>query len=125
MRFSRKQRKKKSFETGIVSLLIYSAAFILIIFLIVSNFRIMERRADIAAQIDRGRAQIYDLKDRLDKEEDDISDEYRIERIIREQLLMKKEGEEVVFITFPEEEIEEKEEKTLFLWWNPLTWKER
>ncbi len=128
MRFSKETKKKKSAEFKLAFVLVLSASLFLVIFLTVSNVRMFQRRADLNAQIREREEEISQLlekiKDTKKEEDEDLSD-YNLEKIIREQLLMKREGEEVVFITRSQAEIsddETEDEEEKFLWWNPLTW---
>jgi len=55
---------------------------------------------------------------------DGPDNDFMIEKMARERLLLKRPGEEVVFITSPESDPAEliEDEKEEFKWWNPFTW---
>ncbi len=97
--------------------------------LAVSNVRIYERRANLQNYINEKEEELRVLKERINETQesgpDGPDDDFMIEKMAREQLLLKRPGEEVIFITFPEtetgEEVEKEEKESI--WWNPLTWK--
>lgn len=96
--------------------------------LVWSNVQIHKRRVMLQEYIQREEEEKRVLRERIDRaREIDLSqpnNDFELERIAREQLLLKKPGEEVVFITFPEDTSPEKakEEVQQFIWWNPFTW---
>ncbi len=114
MKNFRKKKNKTSIGDRCISLLFSFAVLFLIIFLIISNFKIYQRRTDLGIQIEEKKEEIEELSEKIkgieEFEADDFDDDYRLEKIAREQLLLKKEGEEVIFITLPEETEDEKEE---------------
>ncbi len=125
----RKTIKKKRASSANFPLLAFLVTFFLVfavVVLAVSNFRIYEKRAALQSHIDEKESELEMLKQKMDqaKAPDGPDDDFMIEKIAREQLLLKRPGEEVVFITFPEaEEIEtDNEEEKRSVWWNPLTW---
>ncbi len=125
MRFSKKEKREKSFSSWLILFLFFSVFFFLVVFLIVSNIRMAQRRAELKVQIKEREDEISRIIRSAEEGEESYSDEYILEKIARDQFLMKKEGEEVVFINFPEEILYEDEEleKEQFIWWNPLTWR--
>jgi len=121
----RKKRRVQSSQnrTGII---IFGIVFLLIIgFLVVTNITIYRRRVLLKERIKIVSGQIQELKGEksvLQKEILAAESQERLEKTAREQLNLKKPGEEVVVITreqeLPEEE-GKKEEKTS---WNPKNW---
>ncbi len=124
----KRKKEKKSLEMRAISFLFSFAVIFLIFLLLVSNIRIHQRRSELKAQIEIKEQEMNELRLRADYLEgiNLTEEDYLIEKMAREQLLLKKEGEEVVVFSFPEE-VEEKEEEVIseFIWWNPLTWKIR
>ncbi|KPJ55280.1 hypothetical protein AMJ47_00155 [Parcubacteria bacterium DG_72] len=118
-----KNRTKK--KSSVKSILGYSAfvvaAVFIIIFLFVTNWRIYQRRIDLAKQVEELKAKVdasekryKDLKDN----ESSLGSEDHLEEVAREQLDMKKPGEEVVVVQKEEEETQpEQEEKKSWLEW--------
>ncbi len=125
---TRKKKEKSSLEIKVISFLFSSFLVFLIILLIVSNIKIHQRRIYLKSQMEEKEIEIERLMTNLQKlkEAGSIEEDYFIERIAREQLLLKKEGEEVVFFSFPEETENEKKKEDIpkreIIWWNPLTW---
>ncbi|MBZ1356456.1 MAG: septum formation initiator family protein [Candidatus Nealsonbacteria bacterium] len=124
----KRKKEKKSLEMRAISFLFSFAVIFLIFLLLVSNIRIHQRRSELKAQIEIKEQEMNELRLRADYLEgiNLTEEDYLIEKMAREQLLLKKEGEEVVVFSFPEE-VEEKEKEVIseFIWWNPLTWKIR
>ncbi len=121
--------KKKRISSSKFPLLAFLVTLFLmfsIVVLAVSNLRIYERRAALQGHIDEKEMELETLRERIEraKAPDGPDDDFMIEKMAREQLLLKRPGEEVVFITFPEtEEIEAEEgDNKESVWWNPLTW---
>ncbi len=85
-----------------------------LVFLMISfNYRIIKEREGNDKKIESLRAEFKEVRERKKRLEMDLSeteDEEYIERILREDFLMKKPGEEKVIILTEEEE-EEREEK--------------
>ncbi len=118
-----KKKIEKTKEVHFVSFLFSFAAVFLLIFLVISNVRMFQRRGDIQSQIKEKEKEIRSLSQ--DHKEIEYPEEYNLEKMIREQLLMRKPGEEVVFVSFPEEEVGQEIKEQEVVWWNPLTWKKR
>lgn len=93
------------------------------LFLIFYNVRIYQKRAELEERASELRLEIAKLSQQEEelKQQLEISntEEYQ-ERVLREQGLYQKPGEEVVTIV-PFEEPEEKEQ-SMKEWWNPSTW---
>ena len=111
MRDIKKNKNKKTVEYKFISFVFSLAVIFLIVFLIISNLRIYQRRIDLKNQIREKEVEIKELSEKIKNieksEGDNIDDDFRLEKIAREQLLLKKRGEEVVYITIPEETEEE------------------
>jgi hypothetical protein len=120
MRFNKKT--EKSTGNHFISILFSFVLVFLIVFLIVSNVKVYQRRVDVRIQMQEKEKEVAEFSQEV--ETNDYPEEYSLEKIIREQLLMRKKGEEVVYVSFPETDaIEEEKDKGEFFWWNPLTWK--
>jgi len=93
------------------------------LFLIFYNLRIYQKRTELQAIARELQLNITELSQReqqLQRQlEISTTKEYQ-ERVLREQGLYQKPGEEVVTI-LPLEEPEQKEQKKR-VWWNPFTW---
>ncbi len=124
MRRSIKKRDTRS-KSSIAILLFTLSIFFLISILLVSNLRIFKRRTELLQYTAEKRKEIDLLQEEVKKiGELESSNDFMVEKIAREQLLLQKPGEEVVFIVTPEEElIKVKEEKERSIWWNPFTWR--
>ncbi len=111
MRFSRKVKKDRVIIQKIIPIIFSLIIIFLIIFLSISNFKIYQRRAVLRDQIKERESEITELsqriKDMKEAEGEKFDDDFILEKIAREQLLLKKRGEEVIFITTPEREKEE------------------
>jgi len=112
---------KNKDEFRFVSFLFFSVLVFLTVFLAFSNIRMFQRRIDIKNQINDKKEEIAKFSQETKQME--YPEEYSLERMIRDQLLMRKEGEEVVFVSFPEEEKEEEYIEQEIIWWNPSTWR--
>lgn len=96
-------------------------------FLAYQNIKIHQKRSELQTTLSILEEQVVELSERKSELEEGIgevqSEEYQ-EKVLREQGLYKKPGEEVVTILPPEEtqsETSVKEEKKR-TWWNPLSW---
>lgn len=122
------RKKKVSRGFPFLTLLVTSFIAFAIIVLAVSNIRIYEKRADLQRHTDEKEAELEMLRERMNQTYnlslDGPDDDFMIEKMAREQLLLKKPGEEVVFITFPENDSIEsiEDNKKELRWWNPFTW---
>ncbi len=93
-------------------------------FLIVSNFRINQRRTELNSRIGELKEKIQVLEAKRQELQARISqsdEESYLEKEARERFNLKKPGEEVVKVLPPEQKTEEaqKPEKK---WWNPFCW---
>jgi cell division protein FtsB len=130
MRNFKKNNKKILNNVNLCPIIFSFFSIFIILFLFFSNYKIYQKKSNIDAQLTQKEMEINDLKEKLKDIEslnkDNLNDDYQAEKIAREQLLLKKEGEEVVFVTVPnqEKELDEnQEEQGNFFWWNPFTWK--
>ena len=121
--------RKKKISQGFPLLAFLLASFFIfaIIVLAVSNIRIYEKRVSLQSHLDEKEAELEMLRERMNQTDNSLNgtdNDFMIEKMAREQLLLKKPGEEVVFITFPESDSVEliEDDKKKFRWWNPLTW---
>ena len=98
-------------------------------FLVYQNVSMAQKRSSLERRLQELRVEENEYLAQIQAKEAAIVNiqlEERQEKILREQGLYKKEGEEVVTILPPEENTAggttEGEEKTERVWWNPLTW---
>jgi hypothetical protein len=99
------------------------------IFLIFHNIRIYQKRVELQERAENLRTQIVSLEQSKSELESAIqvglTQEYQ-EKVLREQGLYKKPGEEVVTILPPEQvQEEQKQQQGNRVWWNPFTWLRR
>ena len=121
------QRKKdNSSRDTIIAIVIFLVLVVApITFLIFNNVRMQQKRNELVEQERALRAQLEQLEERkidLEATIESINSVDSQEKILREQGLYKKPGEEVITIVPAENEpvqVVEEEERT---WWNPLTW---
>ena len=96
------------------------------IFLIFHNIRIYQKRVELQERLENLKTQIRSLEESKSELESAIkigtTEEYQ-EKVLREQGLYKKPGEEVVTIIPPEQvQEEQKQARESRVWWNPFTW---
>lgn len=106
---SNKNKKESLFFSILLGVLV----FIVIGFLIVSNWRINQRRTELNSQLQSLQQELQDLeseKAQLESGLLKISEESNLEEEARERFNLKKEGEEVVAV-LPAEEEDQKEER--------------
>ena len=120
-RFRKKQRSsttKKVFGWFFLALI-----GLLGLFLVFHNIRIYQKRTELEGRAKELEFQIVELKQKEAQLEQQFiisnTREYQ-ERVLREQGLYQKPGEEVVTI-IPLKEPEQKEQQER-VWWNPWTW---
>ena len=94
-------------------------------FFIYNNFIINSRRTDLEERKQELEAQLLELQLRQGDLEVKIksndSEEFQ-EKLLREQGLFQKPGEEVITVLPPDEREEVGSEETERVWWNPTTW---
>ncbi|HEY4509607.1 MAG TPA: septum formation initiator family protein [Candidatus Paceibacterota bacterium] len=121
------KRRKRLFESVVVSG-VFAVVFVLIVGLFIfQNVKMNSKRSDLEKRAQELQAQVQELS--LQREalqanaEKTQTQEYQ-EKVLREQGLYKKEGEQVVTVLPPEApaETEPMPEKKDRIWWNPFTW---
>lgn len=122
------RKKRDSHRFPFFAFFITSFIILAIIVLVVSNIRIHEKRRVLQINIQEQEAELEMLREKI-KQADNLSlngpdNDFMIEKMARERLLLKRTGEEVVFITSPERDPAEliEDQKEEFKWWNPFTW---
>lgn len=95
------------------------------LFLIGNNVILNQKRTQLQKQADTLELQLQKLRGDKTELEQGIgeaqSPEYQ-EKLLREQGLYKKPGEQVITILPPEEENTEQTTEKKRIWWNPRTW---
>ena len=121
------KKKNKLFESVAVSG-VFAAVFVLIVGLFIfQNVKMGGKRVDLEKRSQELQAQVRELSAQREALEANIEEaqtqEYQ-EKVLREQGLYKKEGEQVVTVLPPETPtgIEPVQEKKDRVWWNPFTW---
>ena len=117
-------KKASSWRDIIFPVLMVSILVIIVGFLVVSNYRINKKRAEMGVRIDELKAEIQILEERrqgLEAKISQVDQDSYLEKEARERFNLKKSGEEVVAIIQPDGK-SEKSKKTSKQWWNPLTW---
>ena len=119
-----KFKKNKREEKQSVTFSIFLGLLLAIVvgFLVISNFRINQKRVELNEQRDYLQRQLMILESERSRLQAQISQsvgEDYLETEARERFNLKKPGEEVVAVLPPDDEDEQKEEKQ---WWNPFTW---
>jgi TolA-binding protein len=127
-KFSKFSKKKKSFMENAVAGIVFVVIFFGVIgFFIFQNITIGEKRVELENQLKELQAQVYEMEGQHQELKEDIADtqteEYQ-ERLLREQGLYKKEGEEVVTVLPAEGNVVDthEDEKEEGVWWKPWTW---
>ena len=103
-----------------------SLVTLLILFFVValanSNYRAYKRRVELQQYISEKEIEINLLKEKMinsDRFPDEADDDFLLEKIAREQLLLKKPGEEVIFITFPKkDDVKDEKKEEAKSWWD-------
>ena len=97
-------------------------------FFVFQNIRMAQKRAELQGKLDALKAQAAELSARTKELQANIqesqSEGYQ-EKILREQGLYKKPGEEVITVLPPEGKVEQKtssQPQKKRVWWNPRTW---
>ncbi|MCH8048523.1 hypothetical protein IIC44_00260 [Patescibacteria group bacterium] len=120
-RFRKKQESSSAKKIAGWSFLVLIG--LLGLFLIFNNIRIYQKRAELEERAKELELQIAELKQREEQQEEQFTisntKEYQ-ERVLREQGLYQKPGEEVV--TIIPLEVPEKKEQQEKVWWDPWTW---
>ena len=127
-KFSKFSKKRKSFIENTAAIFVFSLVLFGIIgFFAYQNIKIGQKRADLENQLEGLQEKVAALSVQQTDLQEGIAntqtEEYQ-EKLLREQGLYKKEGEEVVTILSVEEvpgEVGEVEKKNS-VWWKPWTW---
>ena len=121
--------KKKLFENAVAGAVFGGMLLVVVGFLVYQNVSMAQKRSSLEGRLQELRVEESEYLAQIQAKEASIANiqlEERQEKILREQGLYKKEGEEVVTILPPEENTvegtAEGEGKTERVWWNPLTW---
>ena len=112
----KKNKKRKSFKNIVTYLLIFAFLVFATFFIVTANIKTRQRRIELISRRETLQAEIQ----RLEEISKGLQGEPDLEKIAREQLGLKLEGEEVVFITRDEEVIEEEKEKEEESWWTQI-----
>ena len=121
------KKRKRLFESAVVTG-VFVVVFVLIVGLFIfQNVKIGQKRADLEKRAQELQAQVVELSAQREALEANVAEaqtqEYQ-EKVLREQGLYKKEGEEVVTVLPPEVPAESApvEEEKDRKWWNPFSW---
>ncbi len=109
-----KKKRGKSFQNIFFPLFLGLLFLIIIISLIISNWKISKRRTGLNQRILELRQETQVLEERNEQLKAGVSQTFQsdyAEKVLREKGLYKKKGEKVVVILPPEEEEEDKEEE--------------
>ena len=123
----KKNKKVGSWKNVFFSILLGIATLLVIVFLFFTNWKINQRRAILTARIAAIREEIAILvqkNEELEKKKSQIENEEYLEKVARDQLGLKKPGEEVVVVAKEKEKEEEITEEKKSLWeWLKSIWK--
>ena len=113
----KKNKKAGSWKNALFSILLGIAILLVIVFLFFTNWKINQRRAVLTARIAALKEEIAILvqkNEELEKKKSQIEGEEYLEKVARDQLNLKKPGEEVVVVAKEKEKEEEitEEKKT-------------
>lgn len=115
----KKNKKIKSFKDKIFSVFLIGLVLFIIGFIVVTNWKINKRRGELIDRVSLLKEEVQKLEEKnkelKEKKLDSESEDY-LEKVARDQLDLKKPGEEVVVIQKEEEEKEEEEERKS--WWD-------
>jgi cell division protein FtsB len=117
----KKKRIKPDPSPALASLVTLLILFF-VVALAISNYRAYKRRVELQQYISEKEIEINLLKEKMinsDRFPDEVDDDFLLEKIAREQLLLKKPGEEVIFITFPKkEDVKDEKKEEAKSWWD-------
>ena len=118
-----KKNKRENKQSLIFLISLGLALTVIVGFLVISNFRINQKRTELSGQREYLQRQLQALEEKKDRLQaqisDSIQDDY-LETEVRERFNLKKPGEEVVVVLPPEDQPVQQEEQQQ--WWNPFTW---
>jgi len=109
-----KKNKSKNLLHGIISKIGLGAILIVIVFLVIANVRVYQRKKQLNLQIEGIKSKIEDMKKQnivLKQEAPNISDQEYIEEIAREELNLQKPGEKVISFVLSEDKPEQNNEE--------------
>jgi len=113
-----KKKSRKSFQYIFLPLILGFLFLIIIVFLIISNWKIHKRRTELNERISQLKQEVQVLEERNEQLKAGVSQTLEsdyAEKVLREKGLYIKKGEKMVVILPPEEEKEEKvEEKSIW-----------
>ena len=121
------KRRNRVFESAVVSGVFVGVLLLIIGLFIFQNVKMGQKRADLEKRAQELQTQVADLSAQREALEANVAEaqtqEYQ-EKVLREQGLYKKEGEQVVTVLPPEEIPEDQQPKKekQRVWWNPFTW---
>lgn len=116
--------KQEVRQSLIFSILLGLLILAIVAFLLVSNFKISKKRAELNEQREYLEQQLKLLEEKRNQLQSQISEsvsEDYLETEARENFNLKKPGEEVVTV-LPAEEKQQSKEVQEVKWWNPFTW---
>lgn len=114
----KKKKKINPVKSVIFSVFLVLLALLIIGFFVFTNWKINKRRVELGDRISVLKLEVEILEQRnqeLKEKKSETESEDYIEKVAREQLDLKKPGEEVVVVQKEEEEEKENEEKES--WW--------
>jgi len=115
----KKNKKSKSLKDKVLSIFLISLVLFIVGFIIVTNWKINKRREGLINRVSLLKEEVQKLEEKnrelKEKKLDSESEDY-LERVARDQLDLKKPGEEVIVVQKEEEQKEEEEEKKS--WWD-------
>ena len=110
---TKRRKKEKTLKSILVSLLFFSLILGLAVFLGLSNMSANKRRADLNNRVSSLKKEIEEFKNKkaeLEVSASETGEADYLEKVAREQLNLKKPGEEVVAVLSPEQEQKKEEE---------------
>jgi len=113
------RKRRESIQNIFLPLVLVSLFLIIVVFLIISNLKISNRRTELSQRISQLRQEVQILEERNKQLKGGISqalESDHTEKVLREKGLYKKKGENVVVILPPEGEEKEVEEEQKSIW---------
>ena len=115
----KKNKKIKSLKDKVLSLFLIGLVLFIIGFIVVTNWKINKRREELIDRVSLLKQEVERLEEKnkelKEKKIDSESEDY-LEKVARDQLDLKKPGEEVIVVQKEEEQKEEEEERKS--WWD-------
>ncbi|OHA62788.1 MAG: hypothetical protein A2748_00145 [Candidatus Wildermuthbacteria bacterium RIFCSPHIGHO2_01_FULL_45_20] len=125
---ARLQRKHLAKRKVIFSILFVGLSCLVILFFSYQNIKLNAKRSDLKERAEQFQASLEDMeheKEKLAQKETLIQTQEYQEKVLREQGLYKKHGEEVVTVLASDNangEADSASEEEKRIWWNPFTW---